>query len=118
MKRKIDAYRESGTLYQNAERDVRATISLLEKESRVLDRIWMHVDMDMFYAAVEIRDRPQLAKVPLAIGSESMVSTANYEARKFGVRSAMPGFIARKLCPSLVLVPCNMDKYRAASHKL
>jgi DNA polymerase kappa len=55
--------------------------------------------MDMFYAAVEIRDRPELADVPVAIGSESMISTANYVARKFGVRSAMPGFIGKKLCP-------------------
>ena len=55
--------------------------------------------MDMFYAAVEIRDNPALAEVPLAIGGESMISTANYIARTFGVRSAMPGFIAKKLCP-------------------
>lgn len=63
--------------------------------------------MDMFYAAVEIRDNPELAKVPLAVGSDSMCSTANYLARKFGVRSAMPGFIAKKLCPDLIIVPCN-----------
>lgn len=68
--------------------------------------------MDMFYAAVEIRDRPELATVPVAIGSESMISTANYEARKYGVRSAMPGFIGRKLCPQLIFVPCNFHKYR------
>ena len=54
----------------------------------------MHIDMDMFYAAVEIRDRPELADKPVAIGSMSMISTANYVARKFGIRSAMPGFIA------------------------
>ena len=71
--------------------------------------------MDMFYAAVEIRDRPELANVPLAIGSESMISTANYEARKYGVRSAMPGFIAKRLCPKLVFVNCNYDKYKAVS---
>jgi DNA polymerase kappa len=71
--------------------------------------------MDMFYAAVEIRDWPELADVPLAIGDSSMISTANYEARKFGVRSAMPGFIAWKLCPKLVFVPCNFDKYKAVS---
>ena len=71
--------------------------------------------MDMFYAAVEIRDRPELAKVPVAVGSESMISTANYEARKYGVRSAMPGFIGKKLCPNLLFVPCNLEKYRAVS---
>lgn len=71
--------------------------------------------MDMYYAAVEIRDRPELAKIPLAIGSDSMISTANYEARKYGVRSAMPGFIARKLCPHLMFIPCNFNKYREVS---
>jgi DNA polymerase kappa len=59
----------------------------------------MHIDMDMFYAAVELRDRPDLVDKPVAIGSKSMISTANYVARKFGVRSAMPGFIGLKLCP-------------------
>ena len=90
-------------------------INLLESESRVLSRTWIHIDMDMFYAAVEILDRPELAKVPVAIGSDSMCSTANYEARKYGVRSAMPGFIARKLCPQLVFVSANFSKYRAVS---
>jgi DNA polymerase kappa len=71
--------------------------------------------MDMFYAAVEIRDRPELANVPLAVGGDNMISTANYEARKYGVRSAMPGFIAKKLCPQLVFVPCNFTKYRDVS---
>lgn len=89
----------------------------VERDSRELGRCWIHMDMDMFYAAVEIRDNPKLAKVPLAIGSDSMISTANYEARKFGVRSAMPGFIARKLCSNLVIIPCNFQKYREASVK-
>lgn len=51
--------------------------------------------MDMFYAAVEIRDRSDLADKPVAVGGMSMISTANYIARKYGVRSAMPGFIAK-----------------------
>ena len=63
--------------------------------------------MDMFYAAVEIRDNPSLVGKPVAIGTMSMISTANYVARKFGVRSAMPGFIGRQLCPDLVLIPVN-----------
>jgi len=71
--------------------------------------------MDMFYAAVEIRDRPELADKPVAVGGMSMVSTANYVARKYGVRSAMPGFIAKQLCPGLVLVPCNFQKYKEVS---
>ena len=64
------------------------------EESRELDRTWIHLDMDMFYAAVEIRDRPELKDKPVAVGGIGMLSTANYVARKYGVRSAMPGFIA------------------------
>lgn len=86
----------------------------IEKD-RELDRTWLHIDMDMFYAAVEIRDEPELANIPLAIGNDSMISTANYVARKYGVRSAMPGFIARKICPGLVFRPCNFKKYKDVS---
>ena len=71
--------------------------------------------MDMFYAAVEMRDNPALRGVPMAVGGMGMLSTSNYAARKFGVRAAMPGFIAKKLCPDLVIVPGNMEKYAAVS---
>jgi DNA polymerase kappa len=71
--------------------------------------------MDMFYAAVEIRDRPELAELPVAIGDMMMIATSNYVARKFGVRSAMPGYIGVQLCPDLVLVPPNYGKYQAVS---
>jgi len=71
--------------------------------------------MDMFYAAVEIRDRPELANVPIAVGSMQMITTANYVARKFGIRSAMPGFLGMKLCPELLLIPCNYHKYKLVS---
>ncbi|KGN43848.1 DNA polymerase kappa isoform X1 [Cucumis sativus] len=85
---------------------------ILELEStRDLSRIWLHVDMDAFYAAVETLSNPLLKGKPMAVGSMSMLSTANYEARKYGVRAAMPGFIARRLCPELILVPTNFDKY-------
>ncbi|CAJ1924706.1 unnamed protein product [Sphenostylis stenocarpa] len=79
--------------------------------SRDLSRIWLHVDMDAFYAAVETLSNPTLQGKPMAVGSMSMISTANYEARKFGVRAAMPGFIARKLCPELIFVPIDFKKY-------
>jgi DNA polymerase kappa len=85
------------------------------EEGRVTERTWAHIDMDMFYAAVEIRDNPSLADKPVAVGGEMMISTANYIARKFGVRSAMPGFIAKKLCPQLVFVDCNFYKYKEVS---
>ena len=71
--------------------------------------------MDMYYAAVEMRDNPALRDVPMAVGGMGMLSTSNYAARKFGVRAAMPGFIAKKLCPNLVIVPGNMEKYAAVS---
>ncbi|TQD98199.1 hypothetical protein C1H46_016153 [Malus baccata] len=77
--------------------------TILELEAtRDLSRIWVHVDMDAFYAAVETLSDPSLKGKPMAVGGMSMISTANYEARKFGVRAAMPGFIARKLCPDSI----------------
>ncbi|KAJ3674352.1 hypothetical protein LUZ60_004968 [Juncus effusus] len=79
--------------------------------SRDLGKFWLHVDMDAFYASVEILNDPNLKGKPLAVGSLSMICTASYEARKFGVRAAMPGFIARKLCPDLIFVPTNFEKY-------
>ncbi|XP_039660232.1 DNA polymerase kappa [Perca fluviatilis] len=85
------------------------------ERSRDLSRVIVHVDMDAFYAAVEIRDCPELKDKPMAVGSMSMLSTSNYHARKYGVRAAMPGFIAKKLCPNLVIVPTNFAKYRAVS---
>ncbi|XLS57702.1 hypothetical protein HN51_007457 [Arachis hypogaea] len=85
---------------------------ILELEAlRDLSRIWLHVDMDAFYAAVETLSNPTLKGKPMAVGSMSMISTANYEARQFGVRAAMPGFIARKLCPELIFVPTDFKKY-------
>uniref|UniRef100_A0A673GUA6 DNA polymerase kappa n=1 Tax=Sinocyclocheilus rhinocerous TaxID=307959 RepID=A0A673GUA6_9TELE len=85
------------------------------KLSRELGRVIVHVDMDAFYAAVEMRDCPELKDKPMAVGSMSMLSTSNYHASRFGVRAAMPGFIAKNLCPNLVIVPTNFDKYRAVS---
>ncbi|XP_022896870.1 DNA polymerase kappa isoform X2 [Olea europaea var. sylvestris] len=79
--------------------------------TRDLSRIWLHVDMDAFYAAVETLCNPSLKGKPMAVGGMSMISTANYEARKFGVRAAMPGFIALKLCPELIFVPTDFKKY-------
>ena len=78
----------------------------------------IHIDMDCFYAAVEMRERPELANRPLAVGSalgRGVLTTCNYAAREFGVRSAMPVFKARELCPQLVIVPVRFELYRAAS---
>ncbi|KAI6201162.1 DNA polymerase kappa [Aphelenchoides besseyi] len=75
----------------------------------------IHVDNDAFFASVEMRDDPTLRKIPFAVGSMNMLSTANYLARKKGVSSAMPGFLALQLCPNLRIVPVNMEKYKKAS---
>lgn len=81
-------------------------------------RIFAVVDVDSFFVSVEIRDNPSLKDKPVAVGGIGMISTSNYIARQYGVRSAMPGFIAKKLCPELVLVKSNFDKYREASRKI
>jgi len=78
----------------------------------------IHIDMDCFYAAVEMRDRPELAKVPLAVGGTSgrgVVCTCNYRAREFGVHSAMPNFMALQRCPDLVFVRPRFEHYREIS---
>ncbi len=76
----------------------------------------IHCDCDCFYASVEMRDDPMLRGRPIAIGGSSqrrgVVATCNYEARSWGVRSAMPTGQAMRLCPSLIVIPPNMDKYR------
>ncbi len=82
----------------------------------------IHVDMDAFFASVEMRDNPALRNVPMAVGGSSdrrgVLSTANYLARKYGVRSAMPTATAMKLCPQLVLVKGNYQKYSEASEQV
>jgi len=79
----------------------------------------IHVDMDCFYAAIEIRDDPALAEKPVAVGGSpnerGVLCTCNYVARKFGIRSAMATAYALKLCPDLIVLPVNMHKYRAAA---
>ncbi|PTO52158.1 DNA polymerase IV [Vibrio splendidus] len=82
----------------------------------------IHVDMDCFYAAVEMRDNPSYRNRPLAVGGHEkqrgVLSTCNYEARKFGIRSAMPTGKALQLCPNLLVVPGRMSVYVEISKKI
>ena len=85
-------------------------------------RVIAHVDMDAFYASVEVRDDPSLAGRPLVVGGAAdrrgVVSSASYEARRFGIRSAMPTAQALRRCPDLLVIPGDMRKYQVASRVL
>jgi DNA polymerase-4 len=82
----------------------------------------IHIDMDCFYAAIEMREHPELLGQPVAVGGRSdrrgVLCTANYEARKFGVHSAMSSARAIRLCPQLQILPVRFDLYRAESARI
>ena len=81
----------------------------------------IHIDMDAFYASVEQRDDPSLRGKPVGIGSEDrrgVLCTASYEARKYGVHSAMSGVQAKRLCPELILIPPDFKKYKQVSQQV
>ena len=86
----------------------------MEKDAKL--RAIIHLDMDCFYAAIEVRDRPSLRGKPVGVGGardrRGVLTTCNYEARKFGVRSAMPTFMALQRCPNLIVLPTRFDVYR------
>ncbi len=91
---------------------------MVDKE---LNRKIIHIDMDAFYASVEQRDNPSLRGKPIAVGggeNRGVTTTASYEARKFGVRSAMSGYQARKLCPDLIFVKPRFDVYYEISKQI
>lgn len=86
-----------------------------------MDRVILHVDMDAFFAAVEQKDNPKLRGKPVIVGGiyeRGVVSTCSYEARKYGVHSAMPGFIARKKCPMGIFLPVRYDRYKEISNQV
>ena len=90
-------------------------------QEAVINRKIIHVDMDAFYASVEQLDNPELRGKPLAVGGSEhrgVVSAASYEARKFGVRSALSGTLAKKYCPELIFVRPRFDRYKEISNKI
>lgn len=114
LRRRVQLFASSGGSAAASATARRVLQQLQQQQQRESGRVYVHLDMDMFFCAVEMRDDPSLLSVPMAVGSLSMLTTANYAARRYGVRSAMPGFIAKQLCPSLVIVRPNFSKYRAA----
>ncbi len=91
-------------------------VAQIEQE-RLLDRTWIYIDMDMFFAAVEIRENPELINKPVVVYDSSMIMTASYLARQFGIKSGMPVFIGKKLCPDIVLLKANYPLYRKVSQE-
>ena len=92
----------------------------IDREQMAVRKI-IHIDMDAFYASVEQRDNPQLRGKPVVVawrGNRSVVCAASYEARKFGVRSAMPAVRAERLCPNATFLPPDFPRYRAVSRQV
>src|SRR5687767_6862335 len=97
-------------------------MSVLETPKAPLKRVIFHLDMDAFYASVEQRENPSLKGKPVIVGSpperRGVVCAASYEARRFGVRSAMPSATAGRLCPNGIFIPPRIDLYRDESHQV
>ena len=96
---------------------VERILKSLESTRRTTET-WIYIDMDMFYASIEIRDNPSLCDKPIAVTNGSIISTANYIARRFGVKSSMPEFQAEKLCPDLILILSNLEKYKVENENI
>ena len=95
--------------------------SIFAHESGSIMRKIIHIDMDAFFASVEQRDNPELRGKPIAVGydgSRGVVSTASYEARPYGVHSAMSIAQAKRRCPDLIIVPCHFERYKGISGQI
>jgi DNA polymerase kappa len=113
IKAKIESFYSKGVVAVSTAKDELDELIVSIEAERSLEETWIHVDMDMFYAAVEIRDNPALADKPVAVCHKSIIATSNYVARRYGIRSAIPRFIAEKLCPEVILIEGDMRKYCA-----
>ncbi|KZT66386.1 DNA/RNA polymerase [Daedalea quercina L-15889] len=105
-----------GVDLSSVEQSVDQILVKLEAQ-RDLTQIIVHVDMDAFYANVELLDNPDLKGKPFAVG-KGVLTTASYEARKFGARSGMSSFISKKLCPELILLDTHFDRYLEMSKRV
>ncbi|KJX96852.1 DNA-directed polymerase kappa like protein [Zymoseptoria brevis] len=114
-KRELERVEAAGGL-KNEMKKADDYIAVLEY-GRDLTQAIVHVDCDAFYAAVEELDRPELKEVPFAVG-KGVLTTCNYLARKFGCRSGMAGFVADQLCPELIHIPLNFEKYTAKAKEV
>ncbi len=99
---------------------IEAAMQSDDRPTAVIGRKIIHVDMDAFFASVEQRDDPSLRGKPVAVGGghRGVVAAASYEARVFGVRSAMPSVTAKRRCPELIFVKPRFDRYREVSHQI
>ena len=80
----------------------------------------LHIDLDAFFASVEVLDDPSLKGKPVAVGgagARSVIASASYEARRYGVKSAMPSLMAQRICPNLVILPGRFDRYEHYSQR-
>jgi hypothetical protein len=105
---------DSGTIGDDARN--RGVVAAPARQRKII-----HIDMDAFYASVEQRDNPELRGRPVAVGGSrerGVVAAASYEARKFGVRSAMPSVTAKRKCPELIFVKPRFDAYKEASRQI
>ncbi|CDO69221.1 hypothetical protein BN946_scf185042.g123 [Trametes cinnabarina] len=105
-----------GVDLRKVEERVDKLIAQLEAK-RDLSQAIVHVDMDAFFASVEVLANPELASKPFAVG-QGVISTASYDARKYGVRSGMATFVAKRLCPDLIVLPSHFDRYSEMSSKV
>jgi len=97
-----------------------AEVGALEYD-RDMERVILHVDMDAFFASVEIRERPELAGAPVLVGGDGprgVIAAASYEARRYGCRSAQPTAIARRHCPKAVILPPRLSLYKSISRQV
>jgi DNA polymerase kappa len=121
QRRKMQVERENEMrdfLTMARQNDISKTLQRIEtklENSRNLSDVWFYIDMDAFYCSCEAADDISLLGKPFVVANPTIVSTSSYEARRFGIRSSMPLFQAMKLCPSLIVVPVNMQKYEKVS---